>query len=180
MPFLPGQQKLYDEFHLDEPWDSPRNQPLLAKLPAVFAAPTAISPPAGPPRRRPEPTSEPAPQRGLTYYRVVTGSATLFPTAPGARLMSVNSRDIPDGPRHTLLVVEAAEPVPWTKPDELEYDPDPSRPLPKLGGLGFSGGFNALFADGSVRFVKTDTPQAVLRALFTRAGGEPIDPRASP
>jgi prepilin-type processing-associated H-X9-DG protein len=50
--------------------------------------------------------------------------------------------------------VEAAEPVIWTKPDDVML---PGRRLPKdlkkrFGGQ-FKGGFNALMWDGSVRFV---------------------------
>jgi hypothetical protein len=36
-------------------------------------------------------------------------------------------------------------------------------------------GFNAAFADGTVRFIDAGTPEAVLRALITRNGGEPVD-----
>ena len=34
-----GCEDLYKAFRLDEPWDSPHNKPLLARMPAVFAAP---------------------------------------------------------------------------------------------------------------------------------------------
>ena len=37
-----------------------------------------------------------------------------------------------DGTSNTVLVVEAATAVPWTKPDELPYDPNGM--LPSLGG----------------------------------------------
>jgi prepilin-type processing-associated H-X9-DG protein len=45
--------------------------------------------------------------------------------------------------------------------------------VPQLGGLSI-GGFNALFADGSVRFIKDTINPIVLKALFTRDGGEVI------
>ena len=35
LPYL-GQEKLYKEFHLDEPWDSDHNKKLIARMPAVF------------------------------------------------------------------------------------------------------------------------------------------------
>jgi hypothetical protein len=31
-----GEQKLYDQFHQDEPWDSPHNRALLKQIPKVF------------------------------------------------------------------------------------------------------------------------------------------------
>jgi hypothetical protein len=36
LPFV-GEGALYQEFHLDEPWDSPHNKALLPKMPKVFA-----------------------------------------------------------------------------------------------------------------------------------------------
>jgi hypothetical protein len=51
-------------------------------------------------------------------------------------------------------VVEAERDIPWTKPEDIAYDP--AKPLPKFGGrplpAGISGanGFLASFADGSV------------------------------
>src|SRR4029078_6245092 len=36
LPFL-GYEKLYQKFHLDEPWDSPHNRPLLNEMPLLYA-----------------------------------------------------------------------------------------------------------------------------------------------
>ena len=55
------QQALYDQFHLDEPWNSPHNKKLLNKMPDVYA----------PVIRTDEP-------RGSTYYQVFTGPGALF------------------------------------------------------------------------------------------------------
>ena len=43
-----GYQSLYDEFHLDEPWDSPHNLALAAQMPDVFRCPSlpAVGPPS--------------------------------------------------------------------------------------------------------------------------------------
>ncbi len=38
LPYF-GEQVLYDQFHLDEPWDSEHNKTLIPKMPAVFASP---------------------------------------------------------------------------------------------------------------------------------------------
>ncbi len=40
LPYL-GEFALYDEFHLDEPWDSPHNKKLIAKMPGNFAPSSA-------------------------------------------------------------------------------------------------------------------------------------------
>jgi prepilin-type N-terminal cleavage/methylation domain-containing protein/prepilin-type processing-associated H-X9-DG protein len=39
-----------------------------------------------------------------------------------------------------------------------------------------TGGANGLFGDGSVRFMPDTTPAAIIIALVTRAGGEPVSP----
>lgn len=61
-------------------------------------------------------------------------------------------------------------PVPWTKPDEVTYDP--TRPV-QLKGL-FRDGFRACTADGSYRFIRHDMNQEILHAMITRNGGESI------
>jgi hypothetical protein len=38
LPFL-GEDKLYQEFHLNEPWDSDHNKKLLSRMPAVYRTP---------------------------------------------------------------------------------------------------------------------------------------------
>jgi prepilin-type processing-associated H-X9-DG protein len=71
------------------------------------------------------------------------------------------------------MVVESKQAVPWTKPDDLPFDPGAAA---SFFGAGSShpGGFNAALADGSVRFVKTTTSPDVIRALITRNGGEVV------
>jgi hypothetical protein len=71
------------------------------------------------------------------------------------------------------LVIEAGEPVPWTKPEDLPYDPD--QPLPNLRGL-FKDGFRVGMADGSMRWLKWDMSEETLRAAITRNGNEKLPP----
>jgi hypothetical protein len=149
LPFL-GQEKLYREFKLDEPWDSEHNQKLLARMPAVYAAPGVRT-------RKPY----------LTYYQAFVGRGAAFEGPRGMRIA-----EFQDGTSCTLLLAEAASPVPWTKPEDLAYDP--AKPLPRLGGL-YGEGFNAGFCDGEVRFIRRGIDEQMLRALITRAGGEIVD-----
>ena len=62
--------------------------------------------------------------------------------------------------------------VPWTKPEDLPLDL--SLPLSGLGSYhGYhNNGFNALFADGSVRFLKSSIAPSVVVALLTPNGNE--------
>jgi prepilin-type processing-associated H-X9-DG protein len=157
LPFL-EQQVLFEEFKRDEPWDSPHNKALLERMPAVYAVPGA---PAKP---------------GMTFYRGFSGVGTLFDPKVKA---GISFATVTDGTSNTLGIVEAREAIPWTKPDaDIAFDPT-MKPeavqqiLKSLGGH-FPGGFNALFLDGSVRFLKLSISPQVLKALITRNGGEVI------
>jgi hypothetical protein len=148
LPYL-DQEPLYKEFHLDEPWDGEHNRKLLARMPKVFALP-----------RQPAGATE-------TYYQGPFGKDAFFEGKAGLRL----PQDFPDGTSNTIMLAEAARAVPWTKPDDLPFDPDPTKPLPRMGGH-FRGGFNVALCDGSVRFLRTAISDQTLRSAITRSGGE--------
>jgi hypothetical protein len=154
LPYL-QQEALYRQFRLDEPWDSEHNVRLLAQMPKVYVVP-------GREREAAE---------GLTYYQGFAGPGAMFDTAP--EVGGVRMAAITDGTSNTLLAVEAAEAVPWTKPADLPFDP--AGPLPRLGGH-HRGGFNALLCDGSTRFVPDRINEQTLRALITYNGGEVVSP----
>jgi hypothetical protein len=140
LPIL-GENELYSQYRRDEPWDSPANKELLARMPAVFAVPGRARTAAG-----------------VTHYQVLVGPGTAF-ERPDMRLTLAG---FPRGAAQTILAVEAADPVPWTKPEDLPYTPD--GPLPKVGGL-WGKGFHALFADCTVRWIPADEKETVLRTL---------------
>jgi hypothetical protein len=148
LPYL-DQGELYEKFHLDEPWDSPHNIALLDQMPDIYA-----------------PVTHQDESKHSTYYQVFTGRGALFGGAEGTKLA-----DIKDGTAWTIMIVEAAKPVPWTKPEDLPFDA--SKPLPKLGGL-LEDGFCACFADGSARFLKRNVGSKVLKALITANGREKV------
>jgi hypothetical protein len=144
LPFL-EEDNLFHQYRRDEPWDSPANKAVLARMPRVFALPG---------RRAAD---------GLTHYQVLVGPGTAFESPD----LSFRLGDFPRGAAQTILAVEAAVPVPWTKPEDLPYDPD--GPLPKVGGL-VGDGFHALFADASVRWIEPDQQEITLRTLVPRNG----------
>jgi hypothetical protein len=148
LPYL-EEEALYKEFHLDEPWDSDHNKMLLAKMPKFFAMPGS---PAG--------TTD-------THYLAFVGKSAFFDGKKGLRM----PLDFPDGTSNTIMFVEAPKGVPWTKPEDLPFDPDPTKPLPKLGGQ-FRDGFNVSLCDGSVRFLRKTISDTTLRSAITRDGGE--------
>jgi hypothetical protein len=83
---------------------------------------------------------------------------------------------ITDGISNTIMIVETDpdQAVTWTQPDDWELDTNPARGLGQLR----PGGFCALFCDGSVQFIRTDTGTENLRRLFVCDDGQLIDPSA--
>lgn len=164
LPYV-EQEALYQQFKLDEAWDSPHNRALLGRIPPVYLRP-----------------DQPNDGSGMTYYQVFTGPGTLFdpaapapagPAGPGKPLLGLRlPADVPDGMANTILIATARNLVPWTRPDDLRYAPGDM--LPPLGGH-LPAGFNVAFADGSVRLVPQNTPDPVLRAAITRNGNEAVN-----
>ncbi len=151
LPYL-EQAPLAKQFRLNEPWDSEHNRQLLAQMPAPFRNPAIADP-------------------MMTNYLAPRGEGTLWEGKSGR----ISMFDVTDGTSNTIMLVEANadKAVPWTKPDDLEVNLQ--NPLAGLG-MARPAGFAALFADGSVKMISPTIAPDVLRALFTRSGGE-IVPR---
>jgi hypothetical protein len=180
LPYI-EEDALYKEFHLDELWDSPHNKPLLARMPKTYVRP------------REWPAKEPY----ATYYQVFDGPGAAFNSDKNKGLKPFSPPGFgaafgqPDGPAlmqgadvssiprtftdgtSTILIAEAADPVPWTKPADLHFDPN--GPLPKLGGL-FNGNFNVVMADDSVRLISRSVSQTTLRGAITANAGDVLGP----
>jgi hypothetical protein len=142
-----GEEKLYAEFHLDEPWDSAHNRPLLEKMPDVYQSPMKKDAP------------------GFTHYLAIVGpKAVLDDRSP------ISEVKISDGTAQTIMFVEANDAVEWTKP--ADYDPPKDNPAAGLGKLHPKDYFLAGFPSGDVNFVPATLEPASLAAMFTRDGGE--------
>jgi hypothetical protein len=146
LPYL-EQEALYKQFHLDEPWDSPHNRPLIARMPEVFETPDSPSRP------------------GTTRIRGFAGPGAMFEVR-----RRVQIADVTDGASNTIMIATGRDAVPWTKPDEL--DVAPGQPVPALD-LDDDKGALVGIADGSVRTIPASP--VLLSKLITRAGGEVID-----
>ena len=96
----------------------------------------------------------------------------MFEADPQARPLSIKQIVSADGTGKTLMVVEAADPVSWTKPKDLPYSP--TGPLPKLGGLFRKKGFHVLTADGATHWFSPDIDEETIRAMITWNGGEEV------
>ena len=150
LPFI-DQAPLFDQFRMNESWDSPHNKALIKLIPPTLIAPGSK---AG---------------EGKTNYVGFHHEKAIFADGEGTRF-----RDIIDGTSNTIMFVEADDDhaVIWTKPDDLEFDE--KNPHAGLGELR-KGGFLAAMCDGAVHFIpSTITPETLVKLVF-RNDGQVID-----
>lgn len=145
LPFI-EQDHLYKQFKLDDPWDSEHNKKLIEQIPEIYV----------PVRGHAE--------HGMTFYQTFGGKHGWM--KPKASIPA----SFPDGTSNTFLVAEAAKPVVWTKPDDLEFD---GKTVPRLGGM-FDGKFHAAMGDGSVQRFRKGLDAEVLKLLIDPADGQPL------
>ncbi len=151
LPYLEAND-LYQQFHLDEPWDSEHNKTLIDKMPVTF---TAIG-------------DQALAKQGKTRYVTPANAEACLGVKEGTQF-----RDIRDGTSNTIMAVEvhADAAVIWTKPDDIVIDfKDPLKSLKDAR----NGSFLAMMCDGSVRLVSGKINAETFKALITRAGGEAI------
>ena len=147
-----GEEKLFQKFRLDEPWDSPTNLALADEMPVIYRSVYSNTP-----------------SRCCPFF-VITDSNTAFPE-PVVGNTSVGFKNIEDGLTQTLLCVELRElEVIWTKPvvlrtaDALELLNRRKKDTLLTG-----------FLDGSVSHYRNYIGESAFKAICTRAGGERVD-----
>ena len=148
LPYL-EEQKLYDKFHLDEPWDSPHNIELIDEMPEFFQNPNISV------------------DSGKTTYLGIAGKNGAFPGPDGLKIGQVV-----DGTSNVVCLVDvnAERAVDWTKP--ADFDPADHEDL--LNALGSNlVGSNVLVAlvDGSTHTL-TVSDDENLRQMMHRSDGE--------
>lgn len=143
LPYL-GHIELYQQYRQDEPWDSEHNQKVLRQMPDVY--------------RRPD-QDQAATTTG--YVGFVGDQAAL------GRDTGHSFRDIQDGTSNTILVVESNLSIPWTKPQDIDFDPNEALPITALE----RSPLLVCLGDGSVLEIKQlDTDR--LRKMITIAAGD--------
>ncbi len=154
LPFL-EQNELYEQFKLDEPWDSPHNKKLIAKMPNIYQSDRI---PLGQKKTKP----------GHTTYLAPVGEKTVF---GGAKESPI--RNIIDGTSNTVILLEVKPEAakPWTAPDDYRFDPkDPLKDV----NVDDSGRWLTGFADGSVQLIKKELSAKTILHLFQMNDGNPV------
>lgn len=154
LPYI-DQAPLYQQFHLDEPWDSEHNRKLIPKMPQIYAVPGSKV--AGDFKT------------GYVYPIPPDGSGITTGTKDGIQIS-----EIIDGLSNTIMIVEADDEhsVIWTKPEDLLVDLDNP-----LAGLSIRPGqvFLVAICDGSVHTMSVSIDPQTFKAMLTRNGKEVIE-----
>lgn len=163
LPFL-GYQELYQQFKLDEPWNSPRNLTLLNKMPDIF--------------RSGDDPLETTTTRFQTIQALDDPSPTEhFLKSNNAPKNNTFSSLAARSPSNLLLIVQsgADRAVPWTKPQDLAFNA--ANPVGTLGTLQ-AGLTAAVFADGRARWLRSDISASEFTSIATvkvTPGNDAID-----
>ena len=146
LPFI-EQNNLYQQFNLDEPWDSDHNIRLLEKMPAVFKHPAFKGP------------------EGHTVYLAPYRKGTIWTSEKPM------FREISDGTSNTIAYFEVNDEhaVPWTQPIDMDLDESDIFAFFRMPVS------NVSMFDGSVRAISKSIDRVVLDALITSAGGEVVN-----
>jgi beta-lactamase regulating signal transducer with metallopeptidase domain len=149
LPFLVASPKKANvTYRMNEPWDSPANKKVLEQMPDVFRSPLAD------------------PKSTNSSYFVFVGPGTPFEGGAGIKI-----REITDGTSNTLMIVESKRDIPWTKPEDIPFDPN--GPPPELREFK-PGEFAAAFCDGAVRILHNREVKDQLKWLIERNDRYPV------
>jgi prepilin-type processing-associated H-X9-DG protein len=154
LPYM-EQQALYLRYDSKQPWDSPPNRALGNIRVNIFRCPSDPSATANPTE--------------TNYVRIVGKD-----TVGGMPNEAVKLSDITDGPANTIMVVEVSGlNIKWEEPRDVTAD-EFMEIVAKGRASPHPGGFNAVFADGHVQFIKNTIDPKTLRALLLRNHGQPV------
>ncbi|QDV27786.1 DUF1559 family PulG-like putative transporter [Aureliella helgolandensis] len=154
LPYL-EQQELFQQFHLNEAWDSPHNKLLLEKIPDIYANNNLLL----------STTSVP---KGYTTCVAPVGPKTIF-----GRPVGVSFSKVIDGLSNTVAIVEVtpAMAVPWTAPQDYPFDPE--NPLAGIR-IDLQEQWLIGRGDGSSQFLPKSLDAETVRRLFEMNDGQPI------
>lgn len=145
LPYI-GQQAVYDQIDLSQPWDAPVNQPFADMEILTYTCPSL-------------------PASNMTPYVAVVDPRGVFNGEASTKF-----RDIADGTSNTLLIAEVdlANAVHWMEPVDVD-----ASAFPSVGQ--HLGVCTCSLCDGSVVSLSSSLSPETADALITKAGGEVVN-----
>jgi hypothetical protein len=153
LPYL-GYEKLYANYRLDEPWNSPANQIVAMTVPAEYQDMSQFG-------------------SNTTMFVAVTGPNSAWTISETGRLPT-----IPEPTHQSILVIEmAGSNVVWTQPIDadlsmMSFTVNAKQTFSPR--AGHSGGPHVLAIDGSVFQLRRDLPDHIVRSLLDATDGAPL------
>ena len=154
-----GFKDLYDQFHLDEPWDSVHNVQLLDKMPNIYKHPSMQL------------------DSNKTVYLALTGDQSAYgssssPTASPP--LGIKLAKIEDELAETAMLIELGknDQVFWTKPKDANVTGKDIRA--KVQKIRDSRKFHLVLFDGTVDSLSAWTSPRTLDNLFDLNDGKPV------
>lgn len=162
LPFL-EQGPLYDQFHLDEPWDSEHNIKLMAKMPAIYRSPADE-----------DGESTKTPYQGISDDGAILAPPGMDELEKAERRVGRGMERVLDGTSNTVLILETntENGVDWTSPED--FGGVEMGLKERLLGT-WPSGFQVGMADGSVHFLHEAFGKDVLIQMFKMSDGGPVE-----
>jgi len=137
-----GETELYNQFRLNEPWDSEHNRALIEKMPRVFSDPSGQTP------------------AGRTIFRMIGGEGSVLAKFPNG----FSWNDLAYPPETLLLLAVVPEQtVTWTQPEVVPYQPETFRQM--VGPM-----FAVMFCTCEVATIPADHPDVIASLPYWVSG----------
>jgi hypothetical protein len=160
LPFM-DRADLYNQYRMQESWDSPHNSKLAEQIPRAYQCPTFDKY-----HDHPELAS---PKEYMTNYAAIVHPNGIFQGTTPSRL-----DDVVDGTSNTVLVFEVSlHSVHWMEPKDVSLS---QLELDLKWEATHTSGLHAAIADGSVRFIDSQLDHKTSRQLIRRNDGETLGP----
>jgi len=141
LPYI-DEQELYNQFRLNEPWDSAHNHALIAQMPNAYADPAGQTP------------------AGKTIFRMIGGQGSFLSQFPNG--FSGSDLKHPEWTLYLITVVPE-QAVDWTRPEYVQYDPQTFGQMTRES-------FAGMFCNGNVGILLTKDPMVAHELPYWVAG----------
>ncbi|GHT37164.1 hypothetical protein FACS189427_09790 [Planctomycetales bacterium] len=158
LPHL-GEENLYKQIRLDEPWDSEYNKQFHSQMPDIFCCPSM---------KQADSVFSALKEQHHNLeigccYSIVIGKETPFPGSESTQPESIDDKE------NTVLIVERMVPVNWMNPmSDMLFETASCGVNAELTGIGSThhGGCNCAMADAGVKFIADSIETSILKEML--------------